>query len=222
MKESSGKIESLIQEVSEAYEKKYQVQFTKDVHVIVGCYGSNAFTHRQYIPEITFCLEKLSPNTEHLKVIIAHEFGHALHNLLSDREGMDWPSLNWENPYIWLLQEGCATHFSKQVAEAEESVYFSYDDQGEEWLEFALANKQELIRSFINDRDKQSPREIFNEWFSINGGKKHDYTRLAYFIGYEILQHLIEKYGELKAVTSWTEPNFNQEIEQVMKELMEA
>ena len=87
IKESSGKIESLIQEVVLTYRQKYNVEFTKDVHIIVGAYGSNAFTHRQIIPEVTFCLEKLSSDDKHLKVIIAHEFGHTLHNILSDQEG---------------------------------------------------------------------------------------------------------------------------------------
>ena len=57
-----------------SYQKKYNVQFEKNVHIIVGMFGSNAFCQREIIPEGTFCVEKLSPNAEHLKVIIADEF----------------------------------------------------------------------------------------------------------------------------------------------------
>ncbi|GGP16410.1 DUF5700 domain-containing putative Zn-dependent protease [Oceanobacillus neutriphilus] len=219
IKEANAKIENLIQQVVTGYEQKYHVELTEDVHIIVGAYGSNAFTHRQINPEVTFCLEKLSSNEKHLKVIIAHEFGHALHNMLSDQEGMDWSELQWLHPFTTLLQEGCATYFSEQITAAEKSVYFSYDDNGEEWLQFVEKNKSEIIHAFLEDLQKCSNSEIFREWFSINGGLHFGYTRLAYFIGYSVLQSLIEKYQEKKAVTIWKDPGFHEEIEKVLLDL---
>ncbi|MDV2580908.1 DUF5700 domain-containing putative Zn-dependent protease [Alkalibacillus haloalkaliphilus] len=220
IKESNDKIEGLIKQVQLTYEQKYDVEFTKDVHIIVGAFGSNAFTHRQIIPEVTFCLERLSPKDEHLKVIIAHEFGHALHHILSDQEGMNWPDVNWNNPFIWLLQEGCATYFSKQVTTADEPVYFSYDDHGEEWLNFAKDHQTRIVSTFIEDSNQQSPAEIFREWFSINGGRHFGYTRLAYYIAYVVLERLIEKHGERQAVTFWKDPNFSNEVNQVLIEVV--
>ncbi|MDQ0350946.1 hypothetical protein J2R98_000749 [Alkalibacillus filiformis] len=219
IKESNDKVEGLIKQIQLTYEQKYDVEFAKDVHIIVGAFGSNAFTHRQIIPEVTFCLEKLSSEDEHLKVIIAHEFGHALHNILSDQEAMNWRSLNWGSPFTWLLQEGCATYFSKQVTTADESVYFTYDGSGEEWLEFAKDHQARIISTFIEDINEQSPTEVFREWFSINGGTHFRYTRLAYYIGYAVLERLIEKYGERKAVTLWKDTSFSNEINQVLLEL---
>ena len=219
IKESSGKIEELIHQIVVAYEQKYNVEFSVDVHIIVGAYGSNAFTHRQIIPEVTFCLEKLSSKSEDLKVIIAHEFGHVLHNILSDKSGMDWSKLDWLHPYTWLLQEGCATYFSKLVTVADEAVYFLYEDGGEEWLRFAEANRKEIVTTFKKDLNKYSPTEIKHEWFSINGGTNFGHTRLGYFIGYHVLQLLIEKYGEYKAVTLWKEPNFKDEVDNLLLDL---
>lgn len=46
IKESSEKIESIIQQNGLNYKKRYNIELTKDVHIIVGVYGSNAFTHR--------------------------------------------------------------------------------------------------------------------------------------------------------------------------------
>ena len=216
IKESSHKIENLIQHVVSTYKQKYSVEFTKDVHIIVGAYGSNAFTHRQIIPEVTFCLEQLSPKDESLQVIISHEFGHALHNILSDQSGMDWSQVQWFHPFTTLLQEGCATYFSEQAVEADKSVYFSYDNDGEEWLRFAEYNKRDIIAEFLKDYKSHTRPEIFREWFSINGGSSFGFTRLGYFIGYTVVQTLIELYPERKAVTLWKEPNFYDEIENVL------
>lgn len=221
IKESSGKIESLIQQIVLTYRQKYNVEFTKDVHIIVGAYGSNAFTHRQIIPEVTFCLEKLSSNDKHLKVIIAHEFGHALHHILSDQEGMDWSKVQWAHPFTTLFQEGVATYFSEQITDADKSVYFLYDETGKDWLRFAEDNKNEIFVAFFEDIKKRSQPEIFHEWFSINGGSYFGFERLGYFIGYNMIQILIEKYQEKKAISLWKESNFQQEIENVIFELTE-
>ncbi|MEK3856301.1 hypothetical protein [Cytobacillus sp. FSL H8-0458] len=94
------KIAPLIDEVAHNYSDRYQVSFPIDVNLIVGGYGSNAFTHRMIIPNITFALEKLSPETDHLKAIVAHEFGHVCHNIISNASGMDWTKIRWENPLI--------------------------------------------------------------------------------------------------------------------------
>lgn len=219
IKMSNGKIESLINKIATSYNEKYNVEFQKDVHVIVGCYGSNAFTHRQIIPEITFCLEKLSPEEEHLKVIIAHEFGHAVHNILSNKSGMEWSKLQWYQPFVWLLQEGSATYFSKQIVEAEESVYFSYDSSGNGWLQFAKSNTQEIVNSFLKDFNNLSHQDIFREWFSINGGNRYGHTRLGYYIGYIVLESLIKRYGELNAITLWKNPWFTDEVTRVLLKL---
>ena len=220
IKETNGKIEQLINQIQVAFKQKYNIEFTTCVHIIVGAYGSNAFTHRQIIPEVTFCLERLSSNNEHLKVIIAHEFGHVLHNILSDNSGIDWSKIQWSHPYTWLLQEGSATYFSKQVTVANEPVYFSYDESGEEWLQFAKANIRQIITAFIKDFNERTFVQVYHEWFSINGGTHFGFPRLGYFIGCCVLERLIEKYQEHKAVTLWNESNFFAEIDNVLMDLI--
>lgn len=102
------------------------------------------------------------------------------------------------------------------MAIADESVYFSYDERGSEWLRFAQDKKDEIITSFQEDLNKKLHLDVFREWFSINGGKHFGDTRLGYYIGYISLEFLIEKYGELNAVTLWREPDFSDEMEQVL------
>lgn len=219
LKKSSDKIERLIKEVVFNYQQRYEVEFTKDVHIIVGLYGSNAFTERQVIPEVTFCLEKLSAEDEHLKVIIAHEFGHVVQNLLSDQENVDWLNMKWSHPYTMLFQEGSATYFSEQVVRANQSVYFSYDDNGQEWLQFAEAHKRRIVTKFVEDVKQCTDAELFREWFSINGGSHFGFTRLAYYIGYEVIQVLLEQYSEREAITLWKRADFHDEIEFVLSGL---
>ncbi|MCA1322461.1 DUF2268 domain-containing protein [Bacillus tianshenii] len=199
----------LIQEIAMRYEAKYDVTFSKDVHLLVGIYGSNAFTYRQIIPEIAFCLEKLSTNERHLQTIIAHEFGHALHNMISDRHGMEWSKLDWGSPYTWLLQEGCAVHFSRQVVDAKEDEYFAFKEDPE-WLDFATKNWDRICEGFVQDLDRLLPEAVFREWFSINGGARFGYTRLAYYIGYRLVEALIEANGEMNSVTIWSKENYQE------------
>ena len=220
IKETNGKMIQLIEEIKDHYERIYKITFEKDVHLIVGMFGSNAFTHRQVIPEITFCLEKLSPKDEHLRVIIAHEFGHALHNLLSEREGIDWNKVDWAHPFTWLLQEGCATYFSTKAVSVNPAVYFSYDDKGEEWLHFAEMNEKEILQAFRADLQIEMPNGLFREWFSINGGTTFGLTRLGYYIGYQLLRHLMKKVGEQNAITVWKQADFHELMMEALEEII--
>lgn len=199
----------IIEEVKEVYFKLYQVSFPIEVNLIVGGFGSNAYTYRQFIPNITFALEKLSPNQDHLRTIVAHEFGHAAQNIISNEAGIDWESIQWNNPLTWLNQEGAATHFSRRtVKDLNPSIYFSYNDDGDQWLSFAKTNQQEIKEAFAEDYVNVTPEFVFREWFSINGGKKFGHSRLGYFIGHLFFQNQVNTQGEMKAVTAWKEKDF--------------
>ncbi|WP_391117017.1 hypothetical protein [Psychrobacillus sp. L3] len=205
----------LIEEIAEEYWKLYQISFPIDINLIVGGFGSNAYTHRQIIPNITFALEKLSPNAEHLRVIIAHEFGHLAQNILSDQAGIDWTKIKWTSLLIGLYQEGAATHLSrKTVVNVHPSIYFSYNDEGYDWLAFAHANTSEIKKAFANDYLSLTRDELFHEWFSINGGKIFGHSRLAYFLGDLFFQYQIEKYGELAAIVAWKDEDFEEKAKQ--------
>ncbi len=205
--ENSKKMPSYIKEITHAYETMYNVKFMQDVHLIVGIYGSNAYTYRQFNPEIAFCLEKLSPKTEHLQTIIAHEFGHATHNLISIKEKIDWSYVDWYSPYTWLLQEGVATYLSTKVVDARKDVYFAFKDD-ENWLKFCENYKHLIFNKFVEALQTNTAQQIFKEWFSINGGETFGVTRLGYFIAYTLVTELIEQYGELSTFTLWKEKEF--------------
>lgn len=207
-----------IQEIVDQYEVLYPIHFTKDVHLLVGIYGSNAYTHRQFDPEITFCLEKLSAEEDHLKVIIAHEFGHATHHLLSIRENVDMYQIEWTSPYTWLLQEGCATYLSTKVVNTHEDVYFAFERDAE-WLKFCQDNENMIVNHFIQEIQTMPSDEIFKEWFSINGGERFGKTRLGYYIGYVVVSRLIELHGEFETITMWKHTNLKEIILEQLKKI---
>ncbi|MGE8004990.1 hypothetical protein [Lysinibacillus sp. NPDC093216] len=211
--EIKDKMPKLIRDIARDYEQMYDITFTKDVHLIVGLYGSNAFTYRQFIPEIAFCLEKLSPLDRHLQIIIAHEFGHASHHLLSEKRGINWAMVDWESPFTWLLQEGIATHFSTKVVSARKDEYFAFEEDLE-WLTFASNNKQIIMEEFLSDVTSLDARAVFLEWFSINGGKRFGFNRLAYFIAYEFIQSSLQELTELDVITLWRDVNYQDVIYQ--------
>ncbi|MCM3457092.1 hypothetical protein M3685_24725 [Heyndrickxia oleronia] len=198
-------IKPIIKEIDEKYSDMYQLTFPIEVNLLVGGFGSNAYTHRQIIPNISFALERLSPSPDHLRTIVAHEFGHVAHNILSDMSGMDWSKLNWNNPLIWLHQEGVAIHFSRKTAKnLNPSMYFSFNDEGNDWLTYAKAHKHEIKMAFAHDYAIHSPQQIFQEWFSINGGRTFGYSRFGYFISDMFFQHQINQLGEKNAIIAWT------------------
>ncbi|SES18584.1 DUF5700 domain-containing putative Zn-dependent protease [Psychrobacillus sp. OK032] len=193
----------------------YQVNFPVDINIIVGGFGSNAYTNQQIIPDITFALEKLSPEPDHLRVIVAHEFGHAAQNILSDRAGMDWPTVHWTSLLLGLYREGVATHFSRQtVLNVHPSIYFSYNDEGYEWLSFAEENAEAIKIAFADDYKVLTREALYYEWFSINGGKKSGYSRLAYFIGDMYFQFKVKEMGETAAIVAWRDGGFEEQVEQ--------
>lgn len=213
-------IKDLLEDIHSIYQTKYKIKFPISINLIIGAYGSNAYAEREIIPDITLAMERLTSEENPLRVIIAHEFGHVAHLLISERYQMDWQAMQWEHPYIWLLQEGAATHFSKQmVPQLRESVYFSYDNYGEDWLAFAKEHHQDIIRCFSNDINSgKTTVEIYKEWFSIRGGSTYGITRLAYYIADCFFQDLIVQNGELASLLLWKDDGIFQTVEEWLKQ----
>ncbi|MCU9614716.1 hypothetical protein OEV98_14325 [Caldibacillus lycopersici] len=213
-------IANYITEISKLYEDQYQINFPIQVYLIIGAFGSNAYTHRQIIPNITFALEKLSSEEDPLLVLIAHEFGHAAHNIITNQTQFEWKMMQWEHPYTWLLQEGAATHLSRKIiANKEPSIYFSHDLHGEAWLSFAQENSCKIIHQFYQDSNAEN-RSVYKEWFSITGGSNFGHSRLAYFIGDMLFQDFVQMYGEKGALLLWTKRDFIYLVDEWFKSRM--
>jgi hypothetical protein len=74
----------IIEEIEKAYKWLYDVSFPIEARLIVGGIDSNANAQRAILLHLTFALEKISPEPGHIQAIVAHDFGHVTHNLLSN------------------------------------------------------------------------------------------------------------------------------------------
>lgn len=200
----------IIQEIAAEYEKLYQITFPVDITFIVGGFGSNAYTNHKIIPDITFALEKLSPEPDHLRLIVTHEFGHAAQNIISDRAGMDWPTVHWTSLLIGLYREGVATHFPMYTLLST----FLMTMKGYEWLTFAEANAESIKKAFAEDYEVLTRDALFREWFSINGGQRFGYSRLAYFLGDLFFQYRVKEIGEIETIIAWKNKDFENNVKQ--------
>lgn len=205
-----------IPKITKTYESMFSIHFTKDVHLLVGLYGSNAFTYRQYNPEVSFCLETLTNHKKYIQLIIAHEFGHATHHIYNDIHRIAWNKVDWMNPYTWLLQEGIATYLTTKLVRADLDEYFTFKED-KDWALFAHENESRIARKFLEDIEKGVENSLFyKEWFSINGGKHFIYMRLGYYLGYRVVVKLVEQLGIEEVFMLWDKNDF---IEIMKKQL---
>ena len=66
--------------------------------------------------------------------------------------GMDWEKAEWTDAAVNLYREGVATYVSKQIVKGlNESVYYSYDDDGERWLQYYIENEEQIKKRFLKD-----------------------------------------------------------------------
>lgn len=202
-------LKNVLKDYEDIFDFKEELQF----NLFVGAFGSNAFVERKLVGDIYFAAEKLSPEKDHLRVIAAHEIGHIFHNWLSDKKGMDWKSVKWEHGLTTLYREGIATYASKRITPTlHESIYYTYDNDGDSWLTFYRENKQAIKEAFLEDAEQGWDMKKEKEWFRLFGGNYFGYNRLGYFLGTSFVEDLVDEIGENEALTYWTENKLDEKI----------
>lgn len=200
----SEKLPRIIEEIDGVYTKVFNNDLAINYTILVGTFGSNAFVTREIKGDIYFATEKLSPVTEHLKVIVAHEIGHVTHFSFADRQGMDWKTVDWIHGLTTLYTEGVATYLSRKIVPGlNQSVYFTYDDDGDSWVNCFEGNKREVKQRFLQDVLSGWDTVKEKEWFRLSGGSYFGYNRLGYLLGTKYVEHLVERVGEEEAFTFW-------------------
>ncbi|CUB10882.1 hypothetical protein BN2127_JRS1_02668 [Bacillus cereus] len=203
----------IIQEITNEYRNKYSFDVNMKFHIFVGAFGSNAFVEREIIGDIFFAVEKLSPDLKHLRVIVAHEIGHIYHNVMLQNNGMDWEKAEWTDAAVNLYREGVATYVSKQIVKGlNESVYYSYDDDGERWLQYCIENEEQIKKRFLKDYIEGWTFEKEKEWFRLSGGQYFGYNRLGYFLGTAFVEYVAQALGESEVFTFWNKHNLKRDV----------
>lgn len=204
---------TIIQEITNKYRNKYSFDVNMKFHIFVGAFGSNAFVEREIMGDIFFAVEKLSPDLNHLRVMVAHEIGHIYHNVMLQNNGMDWEKAEWTDAAVNLYREGVATYVSKQIVKGlNESVYYSYDDDGERWLQYCIENEEQIKKRFLKDYIEGWTFEKEKEWFRLSGGQYFGYNRLGYFLGTAFVEYVAQALGESEVFTFWNKHNLKRSV----------
>lgn len=204
---------NIIQEITNEYDNKFNFDVNMKFHLFVGAFGSNAFVEREIIGDIFFAVEKLSPDSNHLRVIVAHEIGHIYHNVMLQNDGMDWRKAEWTDAAVTLYREGIATYLSKKIVKGlNESVYYSYDNDGEHWLQCYIENEEHIKKRFLADYIEGWTFEKEKEWFRLSGGQYFGYNRLGYFLGTAFVDYVVQTLGESEVFTFWNKHNLKRGV----------
>ncbi|TXR95108.1 aminopeptidase [Bacillus sp. SH7-1] len=204
---------NIIQEITNEYHNKFNFDVNMKFHLFVGAFGSNAFVEREIIGDIFFAAEKLSPDSNHLRVIVAHEIGHIYHNVMLQNDGMDWGKAEWTDATVNLYREGVATYLSKKIVNnLNESVYYSYNSDGDPWLQYYKENEEKIKKRFLQDYVDGWTAEKEKEWFRLSGGNYFGYNRLGYFLGTAFVTYIVQAFGESEALTFWSNQNLKSSV----------
>ncbi|WP_421385159.1 DUF5700 domain-containing putative Zn-dependent protease [Bacillus salacetis] len=209
----SKTLPEIITNVLAIYNQRFETNTKLNFHLLVGGFGSNAFVERKIIGDVFFAAEKLSQEESHLQIIAAHEIGHVYHNILSEQIEMDWSKVDWTNGLVTLYREGVATYLSMvTVPGAHESVYFSYDAEGSDWLTFSQENLAQIKQRFLLDAEAGWTFEKEREWFRLSGGSHFGYNRLGYFLGTAYVKDLVSKIGLDETLIYWNKKDVKQDV----------
>ncbi|QUW21110.1 aminopeptidase [Sporosarcina sp. Marseille-Q4063] len=209
----SEQLPTIIKDVEALFNKTFKLDMALHYKLIVGTFGSNAFVTRDNKREIYFAVEKLSADIEHLKVIVAHEIGHVAHFSFATNQDMDWTTVDWMHGLTTLYTEGAATYLSEKIVpDLNESVYFTYDDEGDSWVKCYEVNKTEVKRRFLEDVSNGWNMAKEKEWFRLSGGNYFGHNRLGYLLGTDYVEQLVDRVGEEEALTFWVENDVKKDI----------
>ena len=117
---------------------------------------------------------------------------------------MNWKMVDWMHGLTTLYTEGAATYLSKKIVPGlNESVYFTYDDEGTPWVACFEENKVQVKQRFLKDVLSGWDMAKEKEWFRLSGGNYFGYNRLGYLLGTEYVEQLVNRMGEAQALSFW-------------------
>jgi hypothetical protein len=213
IRRTSVQLPTIIKDIEALFNQTFKLDLSLSYKLIVGTFGSNAFVTRDNKREIYFAVEKLSADIEHLKVIAAHEIGHVAHFSFRANQDMNWTKVDWTHGLTTLYTEGAATYLSKKIVpDLNESVYFTYDAEGDSWVKCYEINKTEVKRRFLEDISSGWDMAKEKEWFRLSGGNYFGHNRLGYLLGTDYVEQLVDRLGEKAALTFWVGNELKEDI----------
>ncbi|WP_246010406.1 DUF2268 domain-containing putative Zn-dependent protease [Bacillus yapensis] len=176
------------------------------IHLVViyyvGGFENNPFVAPFDAERFALCLPIENGESD---IFLSHELTHIVHSHTANLTG------EWERTIAsTILQEGLAIHVSKFLVLGEPDE--SYIEHKMGWLKSCKENKAAIIKGILPFLDDSSSETV--SMFTFGDGTT-DTEREAYFVGWEIVQSLLENGVTFKEIANIKEkdiPNFIREI----------
>lgn len=147
----------------------------------VGAFEDNAFTYTQEGAPVVAVPLEMSPQQR--ARIFPHEMAHAVHISIAHLSG------GWERTIgTTAFQEGLAIEVAREVNGGDDIRPFI--DLSAGWYDKALARKRAILAGILPYLDNKDGEAVFR--FTIGQGTT-GLEREAYFVGYQVMEHLHAK-----------------------------
>lgn len=182
-----GKVQTYLTKVKALLGCDQPINFV--VIYFVGGFENNPFVAPFDKERLALCLPIENGDSD---IYLVHELTHIVHSQTAQLTG------EWERTIAsTVLQEGLATQVSKFIVPGEPDE--SYIEHKKGWFQSCKKNRLEIftgITPFLNE----SSSEIVTKFTFGNGTTNHE--REAYFVGWEVVQSLLEKGVIFKEIAS--------------------
>jgi len=181
-------------------EVKQVLGFKDDINLLllffVGNFEGNAFIAPTEDGNMALCFPIETQSNRDSEILIYHELAHVIHFHKADI------STNWERTIAsTILQEGIAMHTSKVLVPGRNlAEYTGNDDQ---WLTLCNEKELEILSGAIPFLEKSDSESVFR--FTAGEGTC-GFQNEAYYIGWKLVEHLLEKGMSLSDLAGFHEP----------------
>lgn len=201
----SQKVKAFLGEVKNLLGYDYKIEFT--VIYFVGGFEDNPFVAPIGENKVALCLPI---ETEQSDIYLVHELTHVVHQKTANMKN-DWE----RNIASIILQEGLATHVSKQLIPGHKEKEYIEISHG--WLKSCYKNKEEIIKNIIPYLEDSEPESVMK--FTMGNGSTNHH-REAYFVGWLLVKLLLQQGMSFEEIAHIQEDEIPQYISQNYKDLL--
>lgn len=174
----------------------------------VGAFENNAFVAPYGENRLALCLPIENGDSE---ILLAHELTHIVHGSTAKLSG------GWERKIATLIiQEGLATRISKEIVPHQpDAAYIEYKSG---WLQECYAYHNQILQGILPYLD-QSSSDVVTKFTIGNGTTNHH--REAYYVGWVLVEYLLEKGITFKEIAHIQEPELVPFVSQHLGKLLD-
>lgn len=175
----------------------------------VGAFENNAFVAPYKENRLAVCLPIESGNSD---ITLAHELTHIVHAKTAKLSGA------WERAIATIIiQEGLATRMSKEIVpHQQDAAYIEYTDG---WLQECQTFKNQIIQGIIPYLEHSSSEVVAK--FTIGSGTTN-HEREAYYVGWVLVEYLLEKGITLKEIAHMQEHELVEFVDGCLYKLLDS